>query len=41
MAGTLTLLHGGTFLLAMALIWWRDWSAVLQLWPRGAKGAAA
>ena len=27
-------LHGGVFLLAMALLWWRDHAAVIDLWPR-------
>jgi lipopolysaccharide export system permease protein len=27
-------LHGGVFLLALALLWWRDHAAVLRLWPR-------
>ena len=27
-------LHGGAFMLALALLWWRDHAAVLHLWPR-------
>ena len=27
-------LHGGVFLLALALLWWRDHAAVVALWPR-------
>jgi lipopolysaccharide export system permease protein len=30
----LTALHGGAFVLALALIWWRDHAAVLRLRPR-------
>lgn len=30
----LLLVHGGTFVLALALLWWRDHAAVLRLWPR-------
>ncbi len=34
MGATLVALHGGAFLLALALIWWRDHAAVLALRPR-------
>ncbi len=30
----LVTLHGSAFLLALALMWWRDHAAVLRLWPR-------
>lgn len=26
--------HGGAFVLALALLWWRDHATVLRLWPR-------
>ena len=39
MIGTLLGVHGGAFLMAMALIWWRDHAAVLRLWPRARPGA--
>lgn len=34
MGATLVALHGGAFLLALALIWWRDHAAVLAVRPR-------
>jgi lipopolysaccharide export system permease protein len=34
MGTALVALHGGAFLLALALIWWRDHAAVLALRPR-------
>jgi lipopolysaccharide export system permease protein len=34
MLPALALLHGGAFVLAVALLWWRDHAAVLRLWPR-------
>jgi lipopolysaccharide export system permease protein len=34
-------LHGGVFLLALALIWWRDHAAVVALWPRRGRKVAA
>ncbi len=37
-APTLAFIHGGAFCIALGLIWWRDQSAVLRLWPnRGAR----
>jgi lipopolysaccharide export system permease protein len=36
---SLVLLHGGAFALALGLLWWRDHSQVMRLWPR--KAAAA
>jgi lipopolysaccharide export system permease protein len=30
----LAVVHGGAFVLALLLIWWRDYGAVLRLWPR-------
>jgi lipopolysaccharide export system permease protein len=36
MGGVMLALHGGMFALALALIWWRDHAAVLQLLPRRA-----
>lgn len=39
MGTALVALHGGAFLLALALIWWRDHAAVLTLRPR--RNAAA
>ena len=41
MAGALLLLHGGAFVLATALIWWRDHATVMTLWPRRARAATA
>jgi lipopolysaccharide export system permease protein len=35
-AGALVGLHGGVFLLALALLWWRDHAAVVKRWPRTA-----
>jgi hypothetical protein len=29
--------HGGAFVLALTLIWWRDHGTTLRLWPRWAK----
>ena len=34
MGATLLALHGGAFMMALALIWWRDHAAVFQLRPR-------
>ncbi len=34
MGAALLLLHGGAFLLALALVWWRDQAAVGFRWPR-------
>jgi lipopolysaccharide export system permease protein len=39
MAQALLALHGGVFLAALALLWWRDHAAVLQF-RRGAQGSA-
>ena len=36
MGGVMLALHGGMFALALALIWWRNHAAVLQLLPRRA-----
>jgi lipopolysaccharide export system permease protein len=36
MGAMLAALHGGAFLLSMALLWWRDHAAVLSLGPRRA-----
>ena len=33
--------HGGAFVLALALLWWRDHAAVLRLWPGQRRGATA
>lgn len=33
-------LHGGTFIVGVSLLWWRDRSAVLHLWPRPRSAAA-
>jgi lipopolysaccharide export system permease protein len=41
MATALVLLHGGAFVLATALIWWRDHATVLVLWPRRSGAASA
>jgi len=30
-----------TFVLALALLWWREHAAVVQLWPRRAARVAA
>jgi lipopolysaccharide export system permease protein len=32
-------LHGGMFLLSLALLWWRDHAAVVRQWPRRAAAA--
>jgi lipopolysaccharide export system permease protein len=40
MGAALITLHGSAFLLAMALIWWRDHATVLSLRPRRAAAAA-
>ena len=32
-------LHGGAFLTALGLLWWRDHATVARLWPRRAVGA--
>ena len=34
MGAALVALHGGAFVLAMSLLWWRDHSTVVSLWPR-------
>jgi len=39
MGGALVSLHGGAFMLALGLLWWRDHAAVLSLRPR--RSAAA
>jgi len=36
MGSVMLALHGGMFALALALIWWRDHAAVLQVLPRRA-----
>ena len=40
MTHALVVLHGGVFLAALALLWWRDHAAVLHF-RRGARKAAA
>ena len=40
MGAALVGLHGGAFVLAMALLWWRDHASVLSLRPRRATAAA-
>jgi len=34
-------LHGGAFVLALALLWWREHAAVAQLWPAAERRRAA
>jgi lipopolysaccharide export system permease protein len=41
MATAFVMLHGGVFLLALLLLWWRDHAAVLRLWPRRVRQAGA
>jgi len=41
MGGAMAGLHGGMFLLALGLLWWRDHAAVVTLWPRRDRRAAA
>ncbi len=36
LGGALGGLHGGAFVLALVLLWWRDHGAVVALWPRRA-----
>jgi lipopolysaccharide export system permease protein len=40
LGAALALLHGGAFVLALALLWWRDHAAVFRLRPRRARAAA-
>jgi lipopolysaccharide export system permease protein len=39
LGAALLLLHGGTFTFALSLLWWRDHSQVLRVWPRRAIAA--
>ena len=41
LGSALLLLHGGVFVLAMALLWWRDHAQVLHFWPARRAVAAA
>jgi lipopolysaccharide export system permease protein len=41
MGAALLVLHGGAFLLALALIWWRDHAAVARRGARGSRPATA
>jgi lipopolysaccharide export system permease protein len=41
MGPVLLLLHGSAFVVALALLWWRDHAAVVQWWPRGRRPARA
>jgi lipopolysaccharide export system permease protein len=36
LGASMLLLHGGTLVLSLALLWWRDHAQVMRLWPRRA-----
>jgi lipopolysaccharide export system permease protein len=40
LGATLLLLHGGVLVLSLVLLWWRDHSQVMRLWPRARTGVA-
>jgi lipopolysaccharide export system permease protein len=38
LGAVLAAVHGAAFVLALALLWWRDHAAVMRLWPRRVAG---